>query len=235
MLPFEAGGPPLPPEQLKAILGSAVMRHVSLGWRIVTQYPGQTVMRRSNEVNHLAHSLATVFTCGLWLPVYVVLAVTSEEQRIALAVDPYGVVLINGLPAPPPSLMPGPAVPSPRPVGVPLPGDGNARAVAAANARRALRQKAREQAAEDLLLARELRIGRPDLPRHYDDGGLVDLNHVPAHALTTLRGVTPEIADQIVAVRDRVGAFSSAEELAATAGLHPDLTPEIREYGIFLP
>jgi hypothetical protein len=145
---------------------------------------------------------------------------------MTIAVDPHGVVLFNGRPAPL-GPVPGP-VPGP-------PGNPNAQAVAAANMRRDLRRRAREQAAQDLVIARELRIGRPDLPRHYDDGGLIDINHVPPPALTMLSGVTPEIAEHIVAVRDQIGAFSSAEELAATAGLHPDLTPEIREYGIFLP
>ncbi len=215
MLPFQPG---VPPEQLRAILGSAVLRQVQLGWRVESQFDNQAVMRKGGDVNHLAHALAVLFTCGIWLPVWVILAVTGTEQRIMLTVDPNGVVLIDGRPA------------------VPLPGvDPNAHAVAAVNIRRDLRQRARQQAAEDVMLARELRIGRPDLPRHYDDGGLVDLNHVPPGALLGLRGVTPQIAEHIVAVRDRVGAFTSAEELAATAGLHPDLTPEIREYGIFLP
>ena len=101
--------------------------------------------------------------------------------------------------------------------------------------RRDLRRAAREQASQDLVLARELRIGRPDLPREYDDGGLIDVNHVPWRTLTVLSGVTPEIAEGIASLRERLGPFSSAEELVATADLHPDLLPEIKEYGIFLP
>ena len=42
---------------------------------------------------------------------------------------------------------------------------------------RLLREKARELAAADPGLAKELRIGRPDLPRQYNDGGLVDVDH----------------------------------------------------------
>jgi hypothetical protein len=53
-------------------------------------------------------------------------------------------------------------------------------AVARVLAARARRNDARELAAADPLMARELRIGRPDLPRTYDDGGLVDLNSAPA-------------------------------------------------------
>jgi type II secretory pathway pseudopilin PulG len=52
-------------------------------------------------------------------------------------------------------------------------------ALAAALQARQRREEAKAIAARDVDLARELRIGRPDLPRQFDDGGLVDLNHVP--------------------------------------------------------
>ena len=39
------------------------------------------------------------------------------------------------------------------------------------------------------MLAQELKIGRPDLPRDYDDGGLVDVNHVPAAILAARLGL----------------------------------------------
>lgn len=38
-------------------------------------------------------------------------------------------------------------------------------------------------------LARELRIGRPDLPREYDDDGLVDVNCVPGAVLADRLGL----------------------------------------------
>jgi hypothetical protein len=53
-------------------------------------------------------------------------------------------------------------------------------AVMAALQARQQREAARAIVARDAQLARELRIGRPDLPRQFDDGGLVDLNHAPA-------------------------------------------------------
>ncbi len=81
--------------------------------------------------------------------------------------------------------------------------------------RRLLREKARELAAADPGLAKELRIGRPDLPRQYNDGGLVDVNHAPVEALTTLPGITPELAEKIERVRAEAGGFMSAEELSA--------------------
>lgn len=111
----------------------------------------------------------------------------------------------------------------------------NQHAVEVAKYRRTLREEARVLAAEDPALAHELRIGRPDLPRAYDDGGLVDVNHAPAEVLASLPGMTPELVERVVARRDEQGTFMSAEELAVDADLPPDIVPQIAEYAIFLP
>ncbi|MCO5970295.1 helix-hairpin-helix domain-containing protein [Actinoallomurus soli] len=223
--------PTLPPEQIRAILNSAIMRQASLGWRVQAQSDVQAVMASGGQVNHALHLVITLLLCGLWLPVWIILAITGTEKRLTITVDPHGVLLYNGRPVTPigPPMFAPPGPPGPPP------GNVNAQAVAAATQRRDLRQKAREQAAADIVLARELRIGRPDLPRQYDDGGLIDVNHVPPQVLTLFSGVTPELAEHIARIRDHVGGFSSAEELAATADLHPDLMPEIAEYAVFLP
>jgi hypothetical protein len=115
-----------------------------------------------------------------------------------------------------------------------LSGVDNDKAIEEVRRHRALRQKARELAASDPGLARELGIGRPDLPRRYNDGGLVDVNHAPAEALTLLPGVTPELAVRIERVRAETGGFMSAEELAALAGLPPTLTTEVADYAVFI-
>ncbi|WP_433499366.1 ComEA family DNA-binding protein [Sphaerimonospora sp. CA-214678] len=111
----------------------------------------------------------------------------------------------------------------------------NDRAIALAQHRRALREQARELAERDPSMARELRIGRPDLPRQYDDGGLVDVNHAPARVIAALPGMTPALAEQVVKARETVGAFVSAEDLSAAASLPPNLTSELAEYTIYLP
>jgi hypothetical protein len=108
-------------------------------------------------------------------------------------------------------------------------------AVAMAAQRDQLREKARAFALQNPLMAQELRIGRPDLPRVQDDGGLIDINHAPPPVLATLPGITPDLVARIVEAREQVGTFVSAEELSATAGLPPRLTPALAEYGIYLP
>jgi hypothetical protein len=109
------------------------------------------------------------------------------------------------------------------------------RAISTARNRRELRQEARETA-RDASMAWELRIGRPDLPRDFDDGGLVDVNHAPATALAELLpGMTPELVERVVRVREQCGGFTSVEELSTLAELPPALTPRIDEYAIFIP
>jgi SARP family transcriptional regulator, regulator of embCAB operon len=90
---------------------------------------------------------------------------------------------------------------------------------------RALELRIRREQALTLLhhhphIARELRIGRPDLSRVFNDGGLVDVNAVPEHTLAALPGVTVPQAQQIVARRRAGGDFRSVEDLV-TAGLLP--------------
>lgn len=112
---------------------------------------------------------------------------------------------------------------------------GNEAAIELVRRQRLLRRKARELAGSDPGMARELRIGRPDLPRHYDDGGLIDVNHAPVSVLTALPGVTPALAERIDRVRADTGGFMSAEELSALAALPPAITPDLTEYAVFLP
>jgi hypothetical protein len=101
---------------------------------------------------------------------------------------------------------------------------------------RALRAKARAIAAADPLMARELRIGRPDLDgRHFQDGGLVDVNCATAEMLSIGCGLTTEVAEAIVAARAHLGSFSSIDEVAAYASLTPGAADAVREYGVVIP
>jgi Helix-hairpin-helix motif len=108
-------------------------------------------------------------------------------------------------------------------------------ALVAALQARQRREEAKAIAARDIHLARELRIGRPDLPRQFDDGGLVDLNHAPAPVMVQLLGLSEADAAQVIEARDRIGGFSSAEEVIAYTELSPSLVDGIRERLVFLP
>ena len=108
------------------------------------------------------------------------------------------------------------------------------RAADAARDRRELRRKAREIATEDPGLARELGIGRPDEQHDFDDGGLIDVNSVPAEVLLQVRGVTPELAERIVQARETRGPLTSIEELSVFADLPPGLSDRLADRLLFL-
>jgi DNA uptake protein ComE-like DNA-binding protein len=108
-------------------------------------------------------------------------------------------------------------------------------AVTQALAARAQRQQARELAAKDPLLARELRIGRPDLTRTYDDGGLVDVNTAPAAALAEIFELDAAQAQAIVDARATFGgAFAAVDDVFAATELPLHTWDLIRDRGLVL-
>lgn len=121
-----------------------------------------------------------------------------------------------------------PAPPAPKPVTDP--------ALANALAARERRSEARRVVANDPMLARDLKIGRPDLPREYDDGGLVDLNNAPSSALVSACGLTEEAAGRIVAQRQSLpGGFSSIQEALVFSEQSDVDSRVLQERGVLLP
>ncbi|RIQ34789.1 hypothetical protein DY240_03460 [Jiangella rhizosphaerae] len=132
-----------------------------------------------------------------------------------------------------------PAV-QPRPAAAPAPPTSAHRiaadpAVQAVLERRERRTRAREIATHDLPMAYELAIGRPDLPRTFDDGGLVDLNNTSADGLATALGWPRETAEAFVVARDLRGGYASWDELGALSGLETPLVERDAERLILLP
>ncbi|MFC0007207.1 BTAD domain-containing putative transcriptional regulator [Micromonospora siamensis] len=105
----------------------------------------------------------------------------------------------------------------------------------AADERRARREHARYLLHRYPTARTDLRIGRPDLPRTFDDGGLVDVNAVPDHVLAGLPGLTDGQRRLIVADRRQHGPYGSVEELGARCGLPANVTGRLRDVLIFLP
>jgi hypothetical protein len=108
-------------------------------------------------------------------------------------------------------------------------------AVQVALAHRNRRAEARRLLETDPALARELCIGRPDLPRQYDDGGIVDVNHAPVRVLAALPGFTPDLAARVADARERYGAFTLLQELEVYADIPEELANQLADRLIFLP
>ena len=78
---------------------------------------------------------------------------------------------------------------------------------------RARRDLARQFASVNPPGARQAGIGRPDLLRPFDDGGLIDLNHAALREIARLPGVTPHDAHRIVVDRHETGPYASPDDL----------------------
>lgn len=106
----------------------------------------------------------------------------------------------------------------------------NAAAIESANALMQLRNHARALQAENPVLARELRIGRPDIhDRAFDDGGLIDINQVPAWVLAKELELSPELAARIVGERDRRSGYLAVEDIAVFCELPPGVLPLLQD------
>jgi hypothetical protein len=81
-------------------------------------------------------------------------------------------------------------------------------------------------------MARELRIGRPDLPRTYDDGGLVDLNGAPADAIAATCGIDLPFAALITEARANGIHFTTVDDVFSVADIPFPLWDRIRERAV---
>ena len=100
---------------------------------------------------------------------------------------------------------------------------------------RVRREQARYLVYQHPTARRDLLIGRPDLTRTFDDGGLVDVNAVPESVLAGLPGLTPQQARHIAMDRWMRGPFASMEELTARCLLPLAVADLLREILLFLP
>lgn len=82
--------------------------------------------------------------------------------------------------------------------------------------------------------ARQLGVGRPDLPESFH-AGLVDLNSAPATVIATLPKVDGRLAERIVGAREADGDFSSLADLDLALDLPVETLERLRERVVFLP
>ena len=83
-------------------------------------------------------------------------------------------------------------------------------------------------------LAAELKIGRPDQDANFDDGGLIDVNHVPAQFLTELPCIDAKLARRIVETRASISGFDSLDDMEVLLGLPPQSLDPVRDRAIFV-
>jgi DNA uptake protein ComE-like DNA-binding protein len=101
-------------------------------------------------------------------------------------------------------------------------------------ARLADRERALQLAASNPALAQEIGIGRPDR-QGAADAGVVDVNNASVTALLRLAGIDGELATRIIETREKIGGFSSLEDLGGTLDLDGHFVEQLRGQVVFLP
>ena len=79
-------------EERRRIFNEEMARHQAQGKRIESQTDFQAVLVTGKPVNHILHLLLTVFTAGLWILVWALIAFSGGEKREILQVDEIGSV-----------------------------------------------------------------------------------------------------------------------------------------------
>lgn len=97
------------------------------------------------------------------------------------------------------------------------------------------RAQARQILAEDPRLASDLGVGRPDLGRGYDDGGLVDVNTAPESLLASRLELDEVTTERIATARAAISGFISAEEIAVLADISSGTLDRIGDRIVFSP
>lgn len=72
--------------QRKQTLANRVATQVSKGWRVESQTETMATLVKGKRPNHILHLLLSVFTLGIWLPVWIILAVVMGEKRKTVVV-----------------------------------------------------------------------------------------------------------------------------------------------------
>lgn len=88
--------------QRSAALDQELLAVVARGGRVEARMPTSAVVATGKPVNHVLHLLVTVLLFGLWLPVWIIMAIDGGEKRTTVSVDESGNVRRKkGAPAPP--------------------------------------------------------------------------------------------------------------------------------------
>jgi hypothetical protein len=86
----------MPPEQRRALLAQQIASMVaSQGARVESQSDFQAVLATGQPVNHVLHAIIFFCTCGIWLLVWLILALTGGVKRHLVTVDEFGNVNVQ--------------------------------------------------------------------------------------------------------------------------------------------
>ena len=80
-------------DERRQVLSQLAQMRFTGGGRIESQTDNAVVIVQGKPVNHILHLLLTVFTFGLWLPIWLILILVGGEKREIITIDEYGQVV----------------------------------------------------------------------------------------------------------------------------------------------
>ena len=82
---------PRSPEERRELLSRYVLSQVASGrYTIELEQPYRTVLASTKKVNHVLHLFLSVITFGLWLPIWVLMAISDRRKMLTLEIDEFG-------------------------------------------------------------------------------------------------------------------------------------------------
>lgn len=84
-------------DERKRKLANQIRTEVTQGGRVESQGDYDAVVATGKEINHTVHLIATIFTCGIWGLVWIVIALTGGIKRKMVSVDDYGQLLVQNI------------------------------------------------------------------------------------------------------------------------------------------
>lgn len=71
------------------------MSAVASGGRVESQTAFQAVIVYGQQVNNVLHAILSIFSCGLWVLIWLILLASGGETRRIIQIDPYGEMVTN--------------------------------------------------------------------------------------------------------------------------------------------
>lgn len=86
---------PVTIDQRRMILQQVIGSELRGDTRVMHQADTWAVLASGQRVNHILHAILSLFLCGLWLPVWLLVGLTSGERRRTYWVDEWGEVQVR--------------------------------------------------------------------------------------------------------------------------------------------
>lgn len=73
-----------------AALESAITRASMMHGRLASRTHNEAVFEFGQNPNHILHAILSIFLCGLWLPIWAIVAMSTKVTRRTVLVDEWG-------------------------------------------------------------------------------------------------------------------------------------------------